>query len=99
MALHLQIITPEYVIFDGEVDTVIVPGKTGRFQMLENHAPIVSTLQPGKIDIHTHSTEVIDFNNDTGKLEKSPSNDKVFYLQVEGGVVELNNNKIIIMAE
>ncbi|MDG4945024.1 F0F1 ATP synthase subunit epsilon [Weeksellaceae bacterium KMM 9713] len=99
MALKLQIITPEYVIFDGEVDSVIVPGKMGQFQMLENHAAIVSTLEAGKIEIHTHTTEFVDYNNEDGMLEMSPSDSKVMFLPVNGGIVEMNNNKCIILAE
>lgn len=99
MALKLQIITPEYVIFDGEVDSVIVPGKGGQFQMLENHAAIVSTLETGRIEIHTHTKEEVDYKNDLGKLEMSPSDSKIMYLSIEGGILEMNNNKCIILAE
>ena len=95
----LQIITPEYVIFDGEVDSVIVPGKKGRFQMLQNHAAIVSTLDAGKVEIHTHTKEFVDYQNDNGKLEMSPLDDKVLILHIDGGIVEMNNNKCIILAE
>ncbi|MGI9525603.1 MAG: FoF1 ATP synthase subunit delta/epsilon [Weeksellaceae bacterium] len=99
MSLKLQIITPEYVIFDGKVDSVTVPGKKGRFQMLENHAPIVSTLEAGKIEIHTHTTEFVDYQNDNGKLEMSPSDERTMLLNVEGGIVEFNNNTCIILAD
>ena len=99
MSLKLQIITPEYVIFDGEVDSVIVPGKKGQFQMLENHAPIVSTLEPGKIQIFTHTTEKVNYQTDKGKLELKPDDEKVLIMHVEGGIVEFNNNKCIILAE
>lgn len=99
MGLNLQIITPEYVIFEGKVDSVIVPGKKGRFQMLKNHAAVVSTLETGKIEIHTHTSEFIDYQNDNGKLEMSPSDEKVLTLHVDGGIVEMNNNQCIILAE
>lgn len=99
MSLKLQIITPEYVIFDGKVDSVIVPGKKGKFQMLENHAPIVSTLEAGKIEILTHGTDKTDYQNGSGKLESSPNDDNRLVLNVEGGIVEFNNNKCIILAE
>lgn len=99
MSLKLQIITPEYVIFDGEVDSVIVPGKKGQFQMLKDHAPVVSTLDKGKIQIYTHTTEFVDYKNDDGNLQMSPSDEKIMLLNVEGGIVEFNNNKCIILAE
>lgn len=99
MSLKLQIITPEYVIFDGEVDSVVVPGKKGSFQMLQNHAPIVSTLEKGKVAIYTHTSEFVDYRNGNGDLTMSPSDEKVLHLNVEGGIVEFNNNKCIILAE
>ncbi len=49
MALHLKIISPERTEFDGEVDKVALPGVTGRFEILENHAPIISSLAGGKV--------------------------------------------------
>lgn len=49
--MHLEIITPEKKIYSGEVTSVSVPGASGRFQMLKNHAPIISTLLNGKVKI------------------------------------------------
>ena len=49
--MFLEIVTPEASIFQGDVDSVIVPGVAGEFQMLNNHAPIVSFLQEGKVRI------------------------------------------------
>ena len=48
--MHLEILSPEEKIFSGEVDSVIFPGSEGQFQVLNNHAPIVSSLSSGKID-------------------------------------------------
>ena len=48
--MHLEILSAEEKIFSGEVDSVIFPGSEGQFQVLNNHAPIVSSLSPGKID-------------------------------------------------
>ena len=49
--MHLEIITPDKKIFAGEVTSVSVPGKSGRFEMLNNHAPIISTLLNGKVKV------------------------------------------------
>ena len=49
--MHLQILTPDKEVYNGEVTSVSVPGTSGRFQMLENHAPIISTLLNGKVKI------------------------------------------------
>ena len=49
--MYLEIISPEATLFTGEVDSVKVPGSAGDFQMLNNHAPIVSTLKKGIVKI------------------------------------------------
>lgn len=50
--MKLEILTPVKKIFEGEVESVQVPGDKGAFTILHNHAPIISTLQKGKIYIH-----------------------------------------------
>ena len=49
--MHLEIITPDKKVYSGEVTSVSVPGTLGRFEMLKDHAPIISTLQNGKVKI------------------------------------------------
>lgn len=77
--MQLEIITPEKKVFEGEVSSVMVPGSKGRFQMLENHAAIISTLINGVVKVKTTNGEES--------------------FDVKGGVVEMLNNKVIILAE
>jgi len=49
--MFLEIITPDKNIFEGEVKLVQVPGSKGTFEILKNHAPIISTLEKGKIKV------------------------------------------------
>ena len=51
--MHLEIITPEKKIFEGEVKVVTFPGSDGSFQVLNNHAPLVSILQQGVVEYKT----------------------------------------------
>lgn len=48
--LKLKIVSPERVEFTGEVESVKVPGTMGNFEILQNHAPIISTLQKGVVE-------------------------------------------------
>ncbi|MBK1440092.1 ATP synthase F1 subunit epsilon [Parapedobacter sp. ISTM3] len=57
--MKLTIITPDKPVFEGEVTSVTVPGTAGSFEVLENHAPIVSTLEDGKVIIRTGKSEEI----------------------------------------
>ena len=76
----LEIITPEKKVFTGEVTSVKFPGTTGGFEVLNSHAPIISTLTNGNI-------RVITPNNSTENFK------------INGGVIEMQNNKIIVLAD
>ena len=47
--LKLKIVSPEKIQFDGEVESVLVPGTLGQFEILQNHAPIISSLNKGVV--------------------------------------------------
>lgn len=47
--MKVTVVSPEKIVFSGEVDSVAVPGAKGRFEILNNHAPIVSALTAGKV--------------------------------------------------
>jgi len=53
MALHFELVSPEKLVFSGEVQQVDVPGAEGDFGVLEGHAPFVTTLRPGILTVHT----------------------------------------------
>ena len=53
MSLKLKIVSPEQVEFDDYVDSVKVPGVMGNFEILDNHAPIISVLQKGIVEYAT----------------------------------------------
>lgn len=55
--LTLRIVSPERVVFTGEVDSVLVPGTVGQFEILNDHAPIISTLVEGKVVYSVKSTK------------------------------------------
>ena len=52
----LEIISPEKIIFTGEVESVAVPGVNGEFEMLNDHAAIVSNLKKGAIKVYGNIT-------------------------------------------
>lgn len=78
--MTLEIITPEKELFKGEIISVKFPGTNGGFEVLNNHAPIISTLSKGEIKVNTEG-------KDTQKFE------------INGGVIEMKNNKIIVLAD
>jgi F-type H+-transporting ATPase subunit epsilon len=54
-ALHFELVSPEKLLFSGEVEQVDVPGLEGDFGVLEGHAPMVATLRPGILTVHGSS--------------------------------------------
>ena len=76
----LEIITPEKKAFEGEVTSVKFPGISGGFEILNNHAPIISALGKGDIRVITADKKTDNF-------------------AINGGVIEMQNNKIIVLAE
>ncbi|MDY4925824.1 MAG: ATP synthase F1 subunit epsilon [Prevotella sp.] len=55
--LKLKIVSPERVVYDDIIDSIVVPGTLGQFEILENHAPIISTLEKGQVRFRTPQGE------------------------------------------
>lgn len=72
--MHLEIITPEKKLFEGEVKSIQVPGTKGLFTILKNHAPIISTLDTGKIKIKDSKDEISYFMIEGGIIEAKSNN-------------------------
>lgn len=77
--IDLSILTPGQSVFEGKVTAVTVPGNAGSFQILKDHAPIISTLVDGPVLLQTGTSELT--------------------FQIKGGVVEVSDNKVILLAE
>lgn len=94
--LLLEIVSPEGHLFRGGVTSVTVPGADGEFQMLNNHANIVSVLVEGTIKIG-----VPDFKAGAGFSARFIKSDKdqKFLLPIKSGTLELKDNKIIILVD
>jgi len=87
----LEIITPEKSLFKGEVNSVSLPGLDGVFQVLNHHAPIISSLKSGELRFEAANTvEATEFLQVSGTAVS---------VQIKGGVAELNNHKLIVLAE
>ncbi|KAB5485138.1 F0F1 ATP synthase subunit epsilon [Flagellimonas hadalis] len=92
--MYLEIVSPEATLFAGEVTSVTVPGVNGEFQMLENHAPIVSLLQEGKVKVKGNIVVDETFQD---KFSKGSNGETV--LHITSGTVEMKDNKVIVLAD
>ena len=92
--MYLEIVSPEATLFSGEVTSVTVPGVNGEFQMLENHAPVVSLLQEGNVKVQGNIKIDEAFQN---KFSKGKNGETV--LAITSGTVEMKDNKVIVLAD
>jgi F-type H+-transporting ATPase subunit epsilon len=92
--MKLDIVTPEGSLFSGEVDSIVVPGVNGAFEMLNNHAPIVAILQKGVIAMKGNNISIDERVNDRFQI-----NQNEVTLAINSGTVEMKNNKVIVLAE
>lgn len=97
--MYLEVVSPEAILFSSEVDSIAVPGAIGEFQMLNNHAPIVSTLTKGTVKIHIHTQEHLELDDLHGKLVPHADDDKILTLDISSGTIELKDNKAIILVD
>lgn len=67
--MNIEIITPEKRLFEGEVQSIKVPGRKGEFQVLTDHAPIISTLGSGPVTITEPGGKQTILNIDSGIVE------------------------------
>jgi len=91
----LEIVSPEAKLFSGEVTSVSLPGVDGHFQMLNNHAPIVSILQKGLVKITAPS---FNFSKESVNLF-TKVNDQNYTLAISSGTIEMKDNKVIVLAD
>ena len=78
--MQLEVLTPNEKVFSGEVKLVKAPGSSGSFEVLNNHAPIISALTDGELKIITEADETLRY-------------------KISGGVIEVNDNVIVVLAE
>ena len=93
--MNIKILTPETVVFDGEVDSVLLPGKNGDFQIMKDHAAIVSSLVSGKVKLFTNAID----EPYAKFFKKEHEKNSVYALEVKSGVIEFNHNKGIVLCE
>jgi F-type H+-transporting ATPase subunit epsilon len=91
----LEIVSPEASLFSGEVTSVSLPGVEGNFQMLNNHAPIVSTLQKGTVKITGTS---FNLTKDSEALF-TKVNEQNYTLEINSGTIEMKANKAIVLVD
>ena len=76
--MDVQIISPDRNLYDGKADLVTVPGSSGSIGILNNHAPLISSLKKGEVKVILNKKEQ--------------------FFKIDGGVVEVSQNKVVVLA-
>ena len=93
--MWLEIVSPEAKLFSGEVTSVTLLGVGGSFQILNNHAPIVSILEKGVVKITASNFA---FAKEVAS-KFTNTNDQNYTLAINSGTIEMKNNKIIVLVD
>ena len=91
--MYLEIVTPEASLVSGDVESVTVPGVDGEFQMLNNHAAIVSLLGKGKVKFSGNPTIA------EGHKNKFTQDKGKWVLDINSGTVQMSENRVIVLAD
>jgi len=78
--MTLEIVSPDSIIYTGKVHLAQFPGIDGSFEIMDQHAPIISILKKGQIKVIDEHTKTLHF-------------------EIKGGVLEVKNNRAIVLAE
>lgn len=91
--MYLEIVSPEASLVSGDVESVTVPGVEGEFQMLNNHAAIVSLLGEGHVKFKGNPTIA------EGHESKFTQADGKWMLHITSGTLEMRDNKTIVLVD
>ena len=95
--MDLTVLTPDQEVFQGKITSIKVPGTMGQFQVLKNHAPIVSSLEAGRVQILTAEGEHRVFDEESGNMVKVDDKGKTINFDIAGGFVEVIKNEVSLL--
>jgi F-type H+-transporting ATPase subunit epsilon len=95
--MKISILTPEREIFNGIATSVKVPGTRGEFQILNNHAPIVSSLDAGFIRVVTAQGEYRYFDDESGEIKTAQEPGRSLRFRIAGGFVEVLRDEVSLL--
>ena len=97
--MDITVLTPDKTLFNGEITSVKVPGTLGEFQVLKNHAPIVSALENGKVTIVTAGKKVEYYDAESGDIITDVLDGNRYIFNIEKGFIEVLNNEVSLLVQ
>ncbi len=95
--MNISILTPDKEVFQGSIISVKVPGTMGEFQILKNHAPIVSSLEKGTVTLMTSGGPYKFYEEESGTIKEGSDAGKIIQFSIGGGFVEVLNNEVSLL--
>ena len=95
--MNITVLTPDRELFHGTIASVKVPGTQGQFQILKNHAPIVSSLEEGNVYIVTAVGSYRYYDEESGTVKDGTEAGHTITFKIAGGFGEVLNNDVSLL--
>ena len=97
--MKISVLTPDRTIFTGNVASVALPGTDGSFQVLDNHAPLVSSLTAGRVTMVTAAGDYSFYDEDKSGMTKDSTPNRRLTFSIDRGFVEVLNNEVNLLVQ
>lgn len=95
--MTISVLTPDKQLFQGNIISVKVPGTLGQFQVLKNHAPIVSSLEAGEVHIVTAAGGYEFYDEISGNIQIGTDAGRTIKFTIGGGFIEVSKNVVSLL--
>lgn len=96
--MTISVLTPDRTIFTGSIKSISLPGVDGSFQLLNNHAPLVSALSGGSVTLQTAGDSYKYFDEDANAITDG-SGVRTLTFTILHGFVEVLNNEVNLLVQ
>ncbi|PPK85355.1 F-type H+-transporting ATPase subunit epsilon [Neolewinella xylanilytica] len=97
--MKISVLTPDRTIFTGNVSKVGLPGTDGSFQVLDNHAPLVSSLTAGRVTLVTAAGSYRYYDEASSGMKNDDSANRSLTFSIDRGFVEVLNNEVNLLVQ
>lgn len=97
--MTISVLTPDRTIFTGQIASVTLPGVEGSFQLLENHAPLVSALSAGIVTVQTGGGTYAYFDEEQKSMQNEQTGSRSMTFTIDRGFVEVLNNEVNLLVQ
>lgn len=97
--MKISVLTPDRTIFNGNISSVSLPGTQGSFQLLDNHAPLVSSLDAGRITLVTAAGDYRYYDEQEEAVKDASGANRSMSFSIDRGFVEVLNNEVNLLVQ